>query len=133
MTLPLIRTLLHYHHQSPIYDTAAQLNINVLRLPLTQSLNRSVLHSITTGSGLPSNLLHSHPSLLHSDLPLPPRILTIMQPLMTTDQYFISYRCVLSITTEIGLPAKFDTLAIVSNFFARMFIQVCYMVNKVIK
>ena len=26
------------------------------------------------------------------------------------------YRCVLSITTQIGLPAKFDTLAIVSNF-----------------
>ena len=25
-------------------------------------------------------------------------------------------RCVLSITTDIGLPAKFDTLAIVSNF-----------------
>ena len=37
-------------------------------------------------------------------------------PHPSTDQYFIPYRCVLSITTDIGLPAKFDTLAIVSIF-----------------
>ncbi len=28
----------------------------------------------------------------------------------------IPYRCVLSVTTQAGLPAKFDTLAIVSIF-----------------
>ncbi len=34
----------------------------------------------------------------------------------TIYQYFIPYRYVLPITTDIGLPAKFDTLAIVSIF-----------------
>ncbi len=38
----------------------------------------------------------------------------------TPQQYFILYRCVLSITTHIGLPAK-DTLAIVSNFLPESF------------
>ena len=88
-------------------------------------------------------LLHSHP-----DLPLPaltaniiyyhyfiPPITRLLDyyfiqichyhrgywplPNPSTDQYFILYRCVLSITPQIGLPAKFDTLAI-QLFFARV-------------
>ena len=81
---------------------------------MTLTINRILLHSQPHE---PESLIYV-PSLtrllLHSDLPLPPRILILTPPLNRSVLH--SYRYVLFITTDVGLPAKFDTLAIVSNF-----------------
>ena len=109
MTLPLNRTLV---------------SLPPMILPLTKLLSRSVLHSPYMCiihyhmQWITSKLLHSHPLLDYYFIPIfhyHRGYWTLCNP--STDQYFIPYRCVLSITTQIGLPAKFDTLAIVSNFW----------------
>ena len=41
--------------------------------------------------------------------------------------YMVTLLRVLSITTQIGLPAKFDTLAIVSFFFARILLPTLHL------
>ncbi len=142
LKLVLDRTWHHPCPETPIYGTDTEQNITLFPtwVPHLPSWEPHQWHCRPTGhyfitilraptlTLLPNrSLLHYHPETLpwlqtdHYFIPIHSWIVPSFRSVVTTEdtdpnttlQQIIPHRCVLSITTQIGLPSKFDTLAIV--------------------